>query len=402
MTSVSVVIPTFNRKDYVQEAIESVLSQTFTDYEIIVVDDGSTDCTGEVLSVRFGPLIHYVWQENQGESVARNQGVKLSQGEYIALLDSDDLWEPQKLEKQVAALESSQSTILVFTSSWRIDAASHKLGDAPTDQNIHQDQLTIEALCLYNIMGSAVSTAMIRRDAFNAVEGFDPSIRYGEDWDLWLRLRLHGSFRFLNEPLACKREHAGSQWHNPRAEIIDQRLSDHLLMLEKFFSTSINRVPKDLYGRAKARAYGLVALQDYLIGRTDQGMQRLKKAIQLDYSYRSELQYFPELLKFQFLDPNLISYRSVASILEAAIKAYREWPDEFPLTNWRKGQIIEEICTHLFFLSYQNKDYTGVRYCMPYTIRYNPALLHNCGFWSIVMRVFLYRRVKDLLGRVKD
>lgn len=101
MPRVSVIIPTYNRREYVQEAIDSALAQTFTDYEIIVIDDGSTDGTSEALQARYGNRIHYEWQENQGESVARNRGIELARGEYIAFLDSDDLWHPEKLAKQI-------------------------------------------------------------------------------------------------------------------------------------------------------------------------------------------------------------------------------------------------------------------------------------------------------------
>ena len=107
MPRVSVIIPTYNRAGYLCESIESVLTQTYTDYEIIVVDDGSTDDTEEVLQLWIADgTIHYVWQENRGESAARNHGIELAIGEYIAFLDSDDLFMPTKLEEQVAYLDN--------------------------------------------------------------------------------------------------------------------------------------------------------------------------------------------------------------------------------------------------------------------------------------------------------
>ena len=102
---VSVVIPTYNRAAKVQDAIESVLAQTFSDLEVIVVDDGSSDDTGKVLSEAFGDRIRYYAQANQGASVARNKGIAEARGEWIAFLDSDDLWEKDKLEWQFKALE---------------------------------------------------------------------------------------------------------------------------------------------------------------------------------------------------------------------------------------------------------------------------------------------------------
>ena len=102
---VSVVIPTYNRADKVRSCVESVLAQTFLDLEVIVVDDGSSDQTGQALKHTFGDRIRYYFQTNQGVSVARNKGIEEAQGEWIAFLDSDDLWEKEKLESQFKALE---------------------------------------------------------------------------------------------------------------------------------------------------------------------------------------------------------------------------------------------------------------------------------------------------------
>ncbi|MGB7730546.1 MAG: glycosyltransferase family A protein, partial [Candidatus Acidiferrum sp.] len=102
---VSVIIPTYERAEKVQRAIESVLGQTVTDFEVIVVDDGSSDGTGNVLAEKFGDRIRYYAQTNQGVSVTRNRGVQEARGEWVAFLDSDDLWEKDKLESQLDALE---------------------------------------------------------------------------------------------------------------------------------------------------------------------------------------------------------------------------------------------------------------------------------------------------------
>ena len=107
MPRVSVVIPTYNRREYVQEAIDSVLAQSYTDYELIVVDDGSNDSTGEALHSRYGDRLAYEWRPNAGVSAARNRGLELARGEFIAFLDSDDVWLPQKLQQQVAFLDES-------------------------------------------------------------------------------------------------------------------------------------------------------------------------------------------------------------------------------------------------------------------------------------------------------
>ncbi|HEY5957340.1 MAG TPA: glycosyltransferase family A protein, partial [Polyangiaceae bacterium] len=121
MPKVTAVIPTYNRREYVQEAIDSIIAQTFRDYEIIVVDDGSTDGTREALPARYGERIRYLWQTNQGESAARNHALSLAMGQYIAFLDSDDLWLPDKLTKQVALLEQRQDIGAAFCQAWIIN-----------------------------------------------------------------------------------------------------------------------------------------------------------------------------------------------------------------------------------------------------------------------------------------
>jgi hypothetical protein len=398
---VAVIIPTFNRKEYVQETIDSVLAQIYSDYEVIVIDDGSSDGTGEALQVRFGDRIRYVWQENQGESAARNHGIKLSRGTYIALLDSDDLWLPEKLGKQVAILDANPDVVLVFTASWRIDEKGQRLEDEPSFGNVHQNDPTLEALCLQNVMGNAGSTAMICRKQIERVGGFDQALQYGEDWDLWLRLRQQGKFAFIDEPLACIRQHGGSQWHTPQPETIDQRLADHKQMLENIFATWPGDVPYSLQERALARAYSMAAFLDYFIGRTALGQQRLSRAIELDPDYRSELQHLPMKLRNQFLHLNtgLITHRPVQTIIADAAQAFEYWPRELPLSDCLKSQLLKDICAHHLFESYKARDFPATRYCLANAILHDPSLLRNRGVWSIGLEVFLGSRVARWLRR---
>ena len=236
MPRVSVVIPTYNRRDYVQAAIDSVLAQTVTDYEVIVVDDGSTDRTGDALSARYGERIRYVWQKNQGESRARNKGIDLARGEYVAFLDSDDLWLPQKLARQVTVLEAKPDMVLVFASFGEIDERGAPLANPLPEERIRVD-LELPSLCLHNMVGSP-SNVMVRTEALKQVGGFDAAIQYGEDRELWLRLRLQGPFAYIDEPLASIRHHAGSQnMGRPNLEQAERLLSDRLRILEKVFAS---------------------------------------------------------------------------------------------------------------------------------------------------------------------
>ena len=140
MPKVSVIIPAYNASDYIAAAINSVLRQTFKDYEIIVVNDGSTDNTVDVLKP-FMSRIRYIYQDNKGEKGAKNTGIKLAEGEYIALLDSDDLWMEDKLERQVPILDESGPEVgIIHTDYWSLwkdmvnNKSAFQMGHLPPNQ----------------------------------------------------------------------------------------------------------------------------------------------------------------------------------------------------------------------------------------------------------------------------
>jgi glycosyltransferase involved in cell wall biosynthesis len=213
---VSVVIPTFNRAELVGAAIESVLAQSYRNFEIIVVDDGSTDNTREIVA-RY-PRARYVWQENQERSAARNHGLKLAAGRYIGFLDSDDRYLPHKLEQQVTYLEAHPDAALVHSpvliaDNGQLCRPSRTLA-AHEPRGVFWELLRHE----YNIFSPA---HLIRREAVEAAGGFDADLVINgvEDWDLWLRIAYRHKIAYLVEPTAVYRIHSGntSQRHAWRA-----------------------------------------------------------------------------------------------------------------------------------------------------------------------------------------
>ena len=179
MPTVSVIIPTYNRADYLIEAVESVFSQTFDDYEIIIVDDGSTDNTRECLE----PLIaenkvRYFYQDDRSKSAARNMGIKLASGKYIAFLDSDDIFLPTKLEKQVLFLD--QNTEVGFVHSWfsKFDDAGNHLGTRDTSK--YTGWVYPEILLSWSVL-MALPCMMVRPEVLEEVSGFDIAQKWGED-----------------------------------------------------------------------------------------------------------------------------------------------------------------------------------------------------------------------------
>lgn len=207
---VSIVIPTYDRATKVQRAIESVLAQTMTDLEIIVVDDGSSDGTGQVLAAKFGDRIRYYVQSNQGVSVARNRGVEAACGEWIAFLDSDDLWEKDKLHSQFEALERfSPECGACYTDTQLFNyPETRTLFQLAKKNYAHQGTMGInrEVLRLLVRPGGAgmvvhLSSLLARRDLIRRAGGFDPKLLYSQDSEFMFRLATQTSFCFVNRPL---------------------------------------------------------------------------------------------------------------------------------------------------------------------------------------------------------
>ncbi len=203
---VSIVIATYNCAPYLAEAIESVLAQTFSDYEIIIVDDGSTDDTAAVLA-SFGDRIQVHAQRNQGVAAARNVGVAFAKGSLIAFLDADDIFFPQKLEKQVALFKQSSSLAMVI-SGWQIVTCS---GEVMSQAQPWKDRprLDLETAVLYK--PARPSATMMRRAWFTRLNGFDSTLSSAEDLDFLLRAIASGAeAAWLPEVLVSYRQHTNS------------------------------------------------------------------------------------------------------------------------------------------------------------------------------------------------
>jgi glycosyltransferase involved in cell wall biosynthesis len=196
---VTVIIPTYNRGWIVQEAIDSVLNQDFSDYELIVVDDGSNDNTREILE-SYGKAITVLQQSNRGVSAARNRGIAEAAGRLIAFLDSDDLWLPGKLTTQVKFFEENADAVINQTQEiWIRNGARvnpkkrhHKFSGMIFERSL--------ALCLVS-----PSAVMIKKSLFDAVGGFDEQLPACEDYDLWLRISCRYPAHLIDFPLIIKR-----------------------------------------------------------------------------------------------------------------------------------------------------------------------------------------------------
>ena len=214
---VSVVIPTYNRRAVIWDAVASVLDQTHSDIEVIIVDDGSTDGTANWLSTLDDERVRVIqFDENSGVSHARNAGIRCATGEFIAFLDSDDVWEPHKLQRQIACLEASPDIALV-SCDWSIWEGGNCIGAvrhrAPT--NIYQ-LLSLKFVC-------ATPTVVVRKCVLRYEELMDTKMSGCEDADLWIRVAADYDFDHVAEPLVAVRKTAGSLGGNGECQVAGVR-----------------------------------------------------------------------------------------------------------------------------------------------------------------------------------
>lgn len=244
---VSVIIPTYNRAATVGNAIESALCQTFSDLEVIVVDDGSSDGTDKILEETYGDRIRYFAQANQGVSAARNKGLAEARGEWIALLDSDDLWEKEKLEWQFKAVEQFGSRCGGCYTDTRFFnyPETRTMFQLAEESYRHEETMGINADVLRVLLrpgggGMVVCTCtlLVRADVVGRSGGFNPNLRFGEDSEFMFRLALLTDFCYVNRPLVsvdrspAEIRHVGvsSEWNKPEFWLRDTQLKLEALL----------------------------------------------------------------------------------------------------------------------------------------------------------------------------
>jgi len=244
---VSVVIPSYNCARFLRETLESVFAQTCPDVEIIVVDDGSTDGSKELLE-RFADRVRVIHQENQGVSAARNRGIRESRGEFVAFLDADDLWHPEKLEQQLR-LFANPAVGLVHCAVEYMDEQNRPLGTNFTGRRGRV--LKAIALLQGTVVLAGGSTAVVRREAFDKVGFFDREMSTAADWDMWRRIACAYEIDVVREPLMRYRLRPGSMHRN-----VDLFAND---ILHGFASLFADPAAAEVH-HLKRRAYGTLYL----------------------------------------------------------------------------------------------------------------------------------------------
>lgn len=282
MPKVSVVIPAYNAMTYLPDTLDSVLKQTFSDFEVLIIDDGSTDyIQAWIAHNAIDPRVRLIAQVNQGLSAARNTGIANAQGEYVAFLDADDLWEPTKLEKQVRYLNNNSVVGVVYNWISVIDAKGKPTGRV-WGGNIEGDVLT--ELLQRNIIDCP--SVLVRRKCFEDVGVFDRTLRSVEDWDMWIRIASRYPFAVTKESLVYYRQHASNMSKNWR--VMEQAFHQ---VIEKSFQS----VPSDLqYLRNNSLGYANLCLAWKALQSKDKDCQLANKFQQQAIAHYPKLRYSRE------------------------------------------------------------------------------------------------------------
>ena len=273
---ISVIIPTYNRKKFIPYAVDSVLNQSFSDFELIIIDDGSTDGTDEYIKSLKDNRIKYIYQQNAGNHAARNTGLKIAKGKYIALLDSDDMWLPEKLMRQKAVLDEKIEYGLVYCGSLTIDSENNLTGLKPI---INHSGKVFDKMLMTNFLYNG-SNVLFRRKCLEKVGNFNTNLSRMLDWDFYLRFSLYYKFFCLDEYLVKYRVHDDSLSKN----FIAYEQSG-LMILDNIFATpNLSENYKNLKNKAYARRFRYMGIRYLENNKMKDARINLLNAIYMDNS----------------------------------------------------------------------------------------------------------------------
>jgi len=267
---VSVIMPTYNRENYLRYAIDSVLNQTYKNLELHIIDDGSTDGTRDLVNSYDDNRIKYYHQGNRGQSVARNVGIKNASGKFICFLDSDNLWKLDKLERQIKLMDENRDYQIIYGENEIINEDGQV---QPTQQTIRRYSGNItEQLLIYNCIN--FNTTMIRIECFQEMGGINENTRAGEDYELFLKFSIRYRFMYVPEIFAQYRlmENRISSNH-------DKVLQSNHNILSNFIDEHRNLLDKTIINYTWCRFYTSSGRYHASIGRLNSALYDYLRAI---------------------------------------------------------------------------------------------------------------------------
>lgn len=276
MARVSILIPTYNRANYLPTAIQSALDQTYRDLEVIVVDDGSTDTTADVVRSISDKRLCYFYQENSGVSGALNTAWRASTGEYVAMLGSDDEMLPQQIETLLPILEQNTHLGLVYARAQAMDAVG-KIVPQILGGSLKFPDKPLSSILYANTICSIA--ALIRRRAIDEVGGLNPALTANEDWDLWIRLAEHWGIQYEDKILARYRMHEQSLTAN-KSEQYDNIITSRIRIIKAFYARK--SIPDEASGvlpAAMRNVYLDAAIRSLTIGKRSKAFSYYAKGL---------------------------------------------------------------------------------------------------------------------------
>lgn len=375
MSTVSVIIPAYNQGHFLAEAVNSVLAQTYAHFEIIVVDDGSTDDTAVVAHRFTDPRVRYVYKQNGGLSSARNEGLRHAQGNYISYLDSDDCFLPEKL--QILTDELSARPDVGFVAGQAVPVDEHgrhigKLFDTPLPADSKQ-------LLLGNPLH--VGSVLLRRHWQEKAGFFDESLRSYEDWDMWLRL-AHAGCRMhsVPTPVSLYRFHTAQMTRDGR-----QMSTATFAVLDKLFSDPT--LPPEwlaMKERAYAQAYLRKTAQAYLGRDYAAAQDSLRQAVALNPQLIADdgaalAQQFAAWIELPKTSDKIAFLEDI----------YNNLPPQLAVLRARRRRELGRVAIEAAFAAYEKKQLAQTRTAVRRALRYQPRWLTNVGALSILLRSHL-------------
>jgi len=380
---ISVIIPAYNQARYLKSAINSVLSQTYTNWECIVVDDGSTDNTSDLVHRFNHPKIKYIYQKNSGLSAARNSGLSASKGEFLSFLDSDDCFVPQKLEILLNVLDSRPDLALVAGSAALIDENGSPI-NRKFETNLPKNSIEL-------LYGNPlhVGSVLLRREWYLKTGLFDTNLRSYEDWDYWLRLVLAGGkLESINNIVSFYRFHTSQMTRNSQ-----QMTEASFAVLKKFFDDP--NLPLDWQSyknKAFSYSYLRATANAYLNDDFKNAKVYLSEACRL---YPNLLDKKGELLLKKIYGwSDLPKVKSPFEFLQTIL---RNLPEEINFVlKGNKSRILSAFAVQKAFDFYQNQDFFNTYFYLKQGIKLNGLWLLNRGVVKILISTIVNGKYKEI------
>ena len=369
MPKVSVIIPTYNRAETLQRAIYSVLNQTYTNFELLVVDDGSTDDTKEVVTKINDSRICYIFQRNQERSVARNNGIRSSTGDYVSFLDSDDEYLPHKLEVQVPVLNENKDTCMVL-GGW-LDVDNNGIVLRKNSPWNLRPELNYDLKDWLFSPPVHFCTSLVRREWLERTGGFDPCIIWTEDVDLWFRMIRAG----------CQPEWVKThvlQFHPHIADLSIYEKNYQRILDKAFTDTKLS----DLIGINKDQAFAILyvelAFRAYLFRSGNEGQSYLIRAGKLDPSWinQRDEEIITKIVSFAWNPVNSDPVGYVEFV-------FNNLPYDFRRLNKQKNWILSRAWMAQSFRTSLYDQHKETINALLLTIKYEPSLIFNKGILSL-------------------